>query len=88
MTMREFSTPEYYDEASNSYKKGNSNRDRGIIFGSILALSKSIEIVHAILKKEDLSTGEVIDDYIIPSPLFTLDERGNPVYGLALTYKF
>jgi len=88
MTMREFSTPEYYDDASHSYKRGDSNRDRGIVFGSILALSKSVEIIHAILKKEDLSSGEVIDEYIIPSPLFTLDERGNPVYGISLTYKF
>ncbi|PKL18837.1 MAG: hypothetical protein CVV49_04020 [Spirochaetae bacterium HGW-Spirochaetae-5] len=88
MTIREFSTPEYYDDASQSYKKGESNKNRGIIFGSILALSKSVEIIHAILQKENLSTGEVTDEYIIPSPLFTLDERGNPVYGVSVTYKF
>jgi len=88
MTMREFSTPEYYDEASNSYKKGSSNKNRGITYASIFAFSKSIEIIHSIFTKENISSGEVTDDYVIPAPLFTLDERGNPTFGVSLTLKF
>ncbi len=88
MTMREFSAPEYYNEVSGTYSKGNRNTEKGIAYCSVFAISKTIEIIHAAMSKEDLTSGEVNDEYIIPSPLFTLDDKGDPVYGISLTYKF
>jgi hypothetical protein len=88
MTLREFSAPEHYNEASDTYKKGSTNREKGIALCSIFALSKTIEIIHAAMGKENISSGEIIDEYIIPSPLFTLDEKGDPVFGVNITLKF
>lgn len=88
MTMREFSEPESYDEVTGSYTKGERNMKSGIAFASVFAISKTIEIIHAALGREDLTSGEATDEYIIPSPLFTLDDNGDPVYGVSLTLKF
>ncbi len=88
MTLREFSTPEYYDETTNTYTKGSTNRNRAIAFCSLFALSKTVEVIHAIIGKENISNGEVIDEYVIPAPLFSLDDKGKPVYGASVTFKF
>jgi hypothetical protein len=88
MTMKSLSYPEYYDKVSGTYNKGNINKNRAMIYGSILILSKTIEICHAIIAKENISSGEVIDEYIIPAPFFTLDETGSPVGGVSVTMKF
>jgi len=88
MTMKSLSCPEYYNDISNSYTKGNKNKNRAVIYGSLLALSKAVEICHAIIAKENISSGAVIDEYIIPTPLFALDENGSPVFGVSVTVKF
>jgi len=88
MTMRSLSCPEYYNEISNTYEKGNRNKNRAIIYGSLLILSKTVEICHAVIAKENISSGEVIDEYIIPAPLFMLDEKGSPVFGVSVSVKF
>lgn len=88
MTMREFSAPEYYNDSTGTYTKGHVNRNRGIMYGSLFALSKTVEIIHSVICRENLSSGEVLDQYVIPSPLFSLDQKGNPVYGINITLKF
>lgn len=88
MTMREYSRPEYYNEATGGYDKGKINKNRAIAYSSVLALSKTIEFIHAVTGRENLSSGEVTDEYIIPEPLFTLDRQGDPVFGLSLTLRF
>ena len=88
MTLREFSAPEHYDEISGTYVKGTTNRNKCITYCSLFAISKTIEIIQAITGKENLSSGEIIDEYIIPEPLFTLDQRGDPVFGVSVTLKF
>lgn len=88
MTIREFSVPEYYDQTSGAYKKGHRNMNRGIAYCSLFALSKTVEIIHAITGREDLSSGEEPDEYVIPAPIFTLDEKGKPVFGFNVTLKF
>jgi hypothetical protein len=88
MTMKEFSYPEYYNETSNRYDKGSRNKNRGITYCSLLIISKTIEICHAVITKENISSGELIDEYIIPAPFFTLDEKGELVGGISVTAKF
>ncbi|HPS58688.1 MAG TPA: hypothetical protein PK514_11340 [Spirochaetota bacterium] len=88
MTLREISQPEYYDEISGTYRKGERNTDRALVYGSILAVSKIIEITHTLLTGTDLECGETVDEYIIPQPLFTLDSSGSPVYGISLTLRY
>jgi hypothetical protein len=88
MTMREFSYPEYYNEISGRYEKGSRNKNRAITYCSLFVLSKAAEICHAVIAKENISSGEVIDEYIIPAPLFALDENGLPLFGISVTAKF
>jgi len=88
MTLREISVPEYYNEASGTYSRGNRNTDRALVYGGVLALSKIIELTHTIMAGTDLECCETVDEYIIPSPLFTLDSSGSPVYGISLTFRY
>ena len=88
MTMRSLSYPEYYNDISNTYDKGSRNKNRAIIYGSILILTKTAEICHAVITKENISSGEVINEYIIPAPLFTLDDKGLPIFGVSVSMKF
>lgn len=88
LTLREISVSETYNPETRSYIRGERDRKRIIAFSSIFALSKTIEIIHSILKKEDLSSGETIDEYILPEPVFSSDYRGKPVYGVNFTLMF
>lgn len=88
MTIREFSAPEKYDEASGIYTKKSTNKTKGMAIGSVFLLSKTIEIIHAVAGKEDLSSGETTDGYILPEPVFTLDSEGEPVFGVNVSLKF
>lgn len=88
MTLREISMPEYYDQASGTYSKGSRNTDRALVYGSVLAVTKIIEITHTLLTGTNLECGETVDEYIIPQPLFALDSSGNPVYGISITFRY
>lgn len=88
MTIREASRPETRDDLSGEYRKGPRHTDRALAYGSILLVSKIVEITHTLLSSTDLSCGETIDEYIIPQPLFTLDSEGKPVYGLSFQYRY
>ena len=88
MTMRSLSYPEYYNEMSNTYERGSRDKNKAIIYGSILIVSKTIEICHAVIAKENISSGRITNEYIIPAPLFTLDDKGFPVFGVSVTAKF
>jgi hypothetical protein len=88
MTMRESSYPEYYNEISNRHEKGSIHKSRAAVYCSLFVLSKTVEICHAVIAKENISSGEVIDEYIIPTPLFALDENGSPIFGISVTAKF
>ena len=88
MTIRESSVPEYYDEATGMYSKGDRNTDRALIYGGILTASKIIEITHTLLTGTDLECGETVDEYIIPRPLFSLDSSGSPFLGISLTLRY
>lgn len=88
MTIRELSVPEHYDHSSDKYIKGGSNTGRARIYGTVLALSKIIEITHTLLSDTDLECGETVDEYFIPQPIFTFDSTGSPVYGISLTFRY
>ncbi len=88
MTLREFSHPEYYSESTGRYTKGHTDRKKEIAYCSLFALSKSVEVVHSILCREDISSGELIDQYVIPGPLFSFDDNGKPFYGIGITLRF
>lgn len=88
MTLREFSAPEYYDETSGSYTKGEINKQKRNLYCSVFAVSKTVEIIHAIMTRDRISNGEVQDEYIIPAPYFSVDEKGSPEFGVNITFKF
>ena len=88
MTLREFAAPEYYDEASGSYTKGEIDKQKRNLYCSIFALSKSVEIIHAIMTRDRIKSGEVLEEYIIPEPYFTVDEKGSPEFGVNVKFRF
>lgn len=88
LTLRDFAEPEYYVSSTDSYRRHDANTERGKKLCAVLAASKIIETVHTLLLNEDLSNGEVTESSLIPEPYFTLDEKNNPVYGAALTFKY
>jgi len=88
MTLREFSAPEYYDEPTDSYSKGKIDKQKRNLYCSVLAISKTVEILHAIISSDRISSGEVMDEYIIPGPYFTINENGSPEFGISITFRF
>jgi hypothetical protein len=87
LTLREYSRSEHYDPATDSYETGSYNKNRALIYASTLTLSKIVEITHAIFSTEDLSSGSLQDEYVIPEPLFTIDHKGSPVYGISFSLR-
>lgn len=88
LTLRELSVPETFNESTGGYIKGNRNTNRAVKLGAALAVSKIIEITHTILSDTDLQSGEIEEEYILPQPLFTIDEKGNEIYGVCFIYHF
>ncbi len=88
MTLREFTADQRYNETTGSYTKGKTDKSRRNLFVSLFALSKALETIHATLSDDKISSGEITDEYILPSPFFTLDTEGNPVLGASMTLKF
>ena len=88
MTMREFSAPESYDEASGEYTKGDINKQKRNLFCSVFAVSKTVEIIHAIMTRDRIASGEVQDEYIIPAPYFSVGDTGSPEFGVNITFRF
>lgn len=88
MTLREFSVPEKYNESTRKYTSGTTDSKRRNWFIAGFALSKAIETVHACVSDDNISSGEIIDEYILPTPYFTLDLNGNPVFGASAFIKF
>jgi hypothetical protein len=88
LTLREFSAPEYYDASSDSYTKGNINKQKRNLYCSVFAVSKAIELVHAIMTGDSISSGEIIEQYIIPEPYFTFNDKGSPEFGINVTFRF
>ncbi len=86
--LREFSTPEIYDNSTDKYSRGDNNKKRGALLASALAVSKTAEIVHSIIIKDNIKNGTVIDEYILPEIFMTLDSNNIPVYNLGLSLKF
>jgi len=88
MTLREYSRPETYNEISGNYIKGDRNTEKAILYGTALAVCKVIEITHTVLSGTEISCGGVTEEYSIPEPFFSIDDRGDPVYGLCFRYEF
>jgi len=87
-TLREFSRPEKRDPGTGEYTKGDSNKKKGAIFASVLALSKTIEIAHTLITVENIKNGTVEKEYLIPEVYMTLDSGNSPVYNLGFTLRY
>lgn len=86
--LREFARPETYDNSTGEYIKGQNNNKRGAIFASALAVSKTAEIIHSVLIKDNIKNGTMKHEYILPEIYMSMDSRNNPVYNLGISLKF
>lgn len=84
-TLREFAKPEKYNPSTEHYEKGSSGK-RKKMFCSVLAISKITEILHTAFTPDNIRNGEIIDEYVLPSPLLTIDDNNNPQYGITVSF--
>lgn len=87
-TLREFSRSEEYIPETGSYRKKDAERENAKKLCAALILSKLVETVHTLVCTEDIENGRVTEEYIIPEPFFSIDERNSPVYGISASYRF
>jgi len=87
-TIREFSRDEKYDEASNSYKKGDINSKRAYTLLSLLGVLKIAEITHVMLLKDNIKNGRLIEEEFAFKPYMYIDENNDFIIGSSYTFKF
>ena len=89
LTFREFSPPERYDSATNSYKKGKFNKVNAYALLTTLGVVKIIEIVHAVLMKDRIKNGKVIEEGFIFEPvIYSHTESSELTFGIRYCYRF
>jgi hypothetical protein len=60
--IKEFSPTEKYNAASGSYKKDDIDRKKAYSYLGIFSLVKAVEITHALLRKDKISNGELLEN--------------------------
>jgi len=88
MTLRQYAEPETYDSSTDQYIKKSRDRKKLLLWGSALAISKTVEVIHAVLSKDSIECGEEITDTFNAAPILSVDTDGKPVYGLSFTYRY
>ena len=88
LTIREFSPAEKYDSATGTYNKGSVDKDRGYLYAGIFGVAKIVEIIHAVLTKDRISNGTVIEEeYVFTPRVFLYDDRSLG-YGVQWSLRF
>lgn len=87
-TLREFSRPEKRNPLTGTYEKGESNKKKGAIIASALAISKTVEIIHTLITNENIKNGTVEEEYVTPEIFMTIDPDNKPVYNLGFSLKY
>ena len=79
--IKEFSPSEKYDSASGSYKKADINKKRGYSYIGILSIVKAVEITHALLRKDKISNGELLEEKFSFEPELKIDIHDHILIG-------
>ena len=88
MTLREYVQPEEYNSTTGAYEKQSRNSKSAAIWGSVLAISKTVEIIHAVYSNDRIENGQEITGGFSTEPVFSFDYSGKPVYGLNFTFRY
>ncbi len=87
-TIRAFTPAERYNSVTGNYEKDDIDRNRAYLMAGAYGLLKTIEIIHAVLLPDRIGNGRIIEETGWPEPVFSFDEKINPVFGLKYTYRF
>jgi len=86
LTIREFSPPERYE--SGSYNREGINKKMAYSLAGIFSVVKIVEMVHAVMLRDSIRNGEVIDELYSYEPFTLIDYNDGIKYGLRCVYRF
>lgn len=87
LIINEFSPGEHYDHDRHRYVKESINETRGYTYVGIFCAVKIAEIVHAVLIKDNIRGGEVLEDTTTFEPVVYPSGEGLTV-GVQCNYRF
>jgi len=86
--LYELSPSERYDSGSGRYVKGGINRGKAAAFISALAVVKTVEIVHAVLLRDRIWNGSVVEEGVTLEPLAVMREDETLAMGMQVVKRF
>ncbi len=87
-TLKEFSPGERYNPVTGRYEKGKIDRARAYRFAGAYGLLKIIEVTHAVLARDRIWNGSVIEEKYDIEPVAILDDNKRMNFGLKYVLKF
>lgn len=88
LIINEFSPGERYDVAKGKYVKERINETRGYTYVGIFCAVKIVEIIHAVLLKDKIRNGVILDESSSLEPVFYSLEDSPFNIGLRYNYRF
>ena len=87
-TLKEFSPGERYNAATGRYEKGEVHKSRAYRLAGAYLLLKTVEITHAVLARDRVASGEVIQEEWDMEPLAWVDESKKMSVGMRYVFRF
>jgi hypothetical protein len=87
-TLREFCPDKKFDPLTRTFSTGKINRTRAFSLLSAACAVKIAEVVHAVLLRDSISNGDVIDEGYSIEPVIYADEKNDASLGLQYSYRW
>lgn len=87
-TLREFCPDKKYDPLTRSFHTVKVNKARAYSLLSAALCVKIAEVVHAILIRDNIMNGEIIEEGYLPEPVIYSVENAGMQYGLQYSYRW
>lgn len=87
LIINEFSPGERYDRTQRRYVRERINRTRGGVYAGLFCAVKVAEVVHAVLIRDRIRGGEVVEESASLEPVVYSDEEGLNL-GARFMYRF
>jgi len=88
MAIRELVGEERYNPETQSYERGAVNTGTGYALLGAFGVIKIIELVHALLIKDNLRSGTVVEEEFAIEPLFMIDRERRMQAGVMCTFRY
>ncbi len=86
--MYNWARPEYYNDATGEYEKGERNRQNAYIYASVLGTVKVIEILHVLFTKNNIRNGRIEEKMYTVNPVINTGVDGEMQGGIAITMRY